>query len=1006
MPAMFRLSLTAFLCLLGLLLVAQPANDDCGTAIALPETDTYCSGAAAFTTAGATTSLDQSEYAICIDERLEIKDVWFSFRARRNSVTIRVVGAVPGNERGALVRPQFSLIGGDCGSDENLACRSPFGNTGDQNGGSLIYNELVRGEIYHILVGARDGNEGSFELCVEQFDAVPEPSSDCVTGVVLCDKSPFSVQKLEGRGVVNDDMMADDVVCGGPPQELNSTWYKWTCDQPGTLSFTITPLGAAPNEDIDFTLYELTSGLEGCGDRRVLRHMYSGEGGSAPNYSVCLGPTGIRDGESDRTENCGCTIGDNNFIESIEMEAGKSYALAILNFSGSGDGFSIEFGGTGTFLGPEPELVFSTAETCVGDPVTFEDRSTSVDGIASWEWDFGPDAQPRNATGPGPHEVSFGRAGNPSVTLAITTTRKCVEYITTSEVNVVCCENQFAGLAEVIPENCPASMDGEIRFSGRSIIDETTLAYAWSTGATSAAIDGLGAGSYTVTISDGSGCSADFIYQVEGPEPIRYDTLIMQPDCAGGTNGALTLTALSGGAGNFTYSLNGGPFSANNTLSGIPVSTVNVRIRDGNGCEEEQDIFVDERQLGLRAGTTGFVEPTCHGGSDGSLLIEIANGIPDFAYDFGTGFQPVNVRQGVAAGAYRVAAVDSKGCTGEFDLTVSEPPPLLLSMSSDSSSCYRANDGSIFATASGGRPGYAFTWSDSAVGSDRINLAAGTYAVRLTDSVGCSVHDTVLLNDPEAVVASVIERLDLVCYEGGTGQLTLGVDGGTPEYAYSLDNITFQSSPLLDSLAAGNYRLYVRDANGCLDSLSATLTQPRKMELNLATDVRIILGYDTTLMVRSNYFPMTYRWGPDSLGCLSGNCDRVHMLPLRNQLVFVEGTNGDGCTDTAFVNFTVVEDIPTFIPNIFTPNEDGLNDFFTVFGGRAIAEVELLHIYDRWGNLVYAAPAPFPANDPRQGWDGTLNGKPVNLGAYVYHVEVSYINGRVEGYRGDVTVVR
>ena len=370
---------------------AQPANDDCATATELPDVLRYCSGPGAFTTAGATTSLEQRDYAICIDERTEIKDVWFTFRATRNSVSISVAGDVPGNSKGSLQQPQFSLMGGSCGDFETLACRSPFVAGGNiQNSGSVIFNELQRGEIYYIMVGARNGNEGTFELCVDQFDAVPEPSGDCGDGggVILCDKSPFAVQALSGRGNRADDLLTSPGICGGSdPDEFNSSWYKWTTDQPGTLSFTITPLGAAPNEDIDFVVYEFPSGLDNCGDRVAIREMFSGEtsGGGADN-NRCLKETGLQAGSGDTRESCGCQSGDNNFLEPIDMEVGKSYGIVIMNFTGSGEGFEIEFGGTGTFLGPEPNLLFSTTEACVGSPVTFEDRSTSVDGIASWEW--------------------------------------------------------------------------------------------------------------------------------------------------------------------------------------------------------------------------------------------------------------------------------------------------------------------------------------------------------------------------------------------------------------------------------------------------------------------------------------------------------------------------------------------------------------------------------------------------------------------------------------------
>ncbi|WP_198661713.1 gliding motility-associated C-terminal domain-containing protein [Lewinella sp. IMCC34183] len=988
---------------------AQPANDDCADAIVLPEAMNYCSGAAAFTNVDATPSLEFDDYPTCIDERDEIRDVWFSFVALRNSVSIQVIGDEPGNSRGTLTAPQFALFSGSCGSPQGVACRSTFvagGNT--PNSGSLIFNELQRGETYYILVGARADRSGTFELCVNQFDAPPSPSSDCETAVILCDKSPFAVDFLQGRGNVLDDLQSENIDCQGRPEESNSAWYKWTCAEAGSLEFDITPLGSAFNEDIDFVLYELDSGLDDCGDRRPIRQMFSGENGGNPNSSVnCFGATGLGPrAEEGPIENCGCSPGDNNYVSFVDMEAGKSYALVIMNFTGSGDGFEIEFGGTGTFLGPEPNLTYSSAEVCVGDAVTFLDESTSVDGIESWDWDFGPTATPRFASGAGPHDVTFAEAGAPAITLAITSTRNCIEYISTTDVNVVCCSEQFTGVAEVSDVTCAGAGDGTIAFTGSSTVPGATLAYAWSNGATTATVAGLDPGSYTVTLTDGSGCEASYEYTVQGSSAFVLDTLITPPDCGGGTNGVLEFTILSGGAQPYEYSFNGGPFGPENRLENLAASTVTVRARDGQGCEIVQEIAVDELRLNILEGSAAFREPTCNGGADGQLVIELANGRAPYRYDFGEGLQGSQQRTGFAAGTYPVRAVDADGCTGDFNVTVTDPPLLETDLQVDSLSCYGVDDGTILATGLGGRPGYTYAWADGVDTNLRASLAAGTYVLTLTDSLGCSRQDSVTLTNPSEIVARIANQQDLVCAGDSIGFFTLAATGGTPEYAYSADGLIFQADTLLTGLSAGDYTLYVEDRNGCRDSLSGTLREPMPFVVDLMVeDARLFLGEDTVLQARANYFPVTYAWGPDSVTCLTPDCSRVRVMPLGPMKYFVTGTNAVGCVDTAVVAFTVIEDLGTYVPNAISPNGDDANDRFTVFGNRAIGYVEQLRVYDRWGGLLYEAPEPFPANDPAYGWDGTVDGQLVNSGVYVYYVQVRYLNGRLVGYRGDVTVL-
>ncbi len=992
---------------------AQPANDECTNAIMLPMERDFCTGNAGATNIDATGSFtDASQYDVCISEQDAIRDVWFSFVALENSARITVDGRIPGNERGSLREPQMTIYEGGCGSlqrDDALICKSPLNNV---HGVNAILTNLVVGETYHILVGARNGNQGTFELCVNQFDAVPEPDADCPTGVVLCDKSPFSVEFLSGNGTVREDLQAGGCVAAGcNPTEDNSAWYKWTCDESGTLGFTITPLGTAANEDIDFAVYELPNGVDDCSGRLTLRCMYSGETNGQPDAAnlPCLGATGLSLTDTDVAESCGCQAGNNNFVSAIDMVAGRSYAVVIFNFSASGDGFDMEFSGTGTFLGPQPEFTFSDSEVCVGEALTFQDQSTSVDAIVSREWNFGPTANPQTASGPGPHSVIFGEAGMPAVELVITTSRDCREILNQQEVNVICCQGQFTGNAMTSDVLCPNDSSGVINLTAGSSFSPATLTYDWSNGETTEDISNLGTGDYTVTVSDESGCEDVFTFTVDGPDPFVFDTMITMPSCAGGVDGELTFTTLSGGLAPYEYSINGGAFgTTNNSISSIGVSTVNVRMRDGNNCIVEQDIFVDELQLGLVQGVDVFTEPVCAGDANGSIQIELANGQPAFRYDFGQGggFQNSNIQTGLGAGIYNITAIDADGCTGVFQVELTEPPAITLAAQGTGSTCFGTDDGQIVVLSGGGRPGYTYTVNgQAAMDTVQTGLLPGSYVIQLTDQNGCVRTVTEVITEPNEIFPVLLEENDLTCFDEATGSFRLTASGGTPGYTYATDDRVFQTDSLLANLLAGDYTLYVMDANGCVDSLQGSLNQPREFIINPGNDAQIFLGFDTLLRAVSNYSPVTYEWGPDAFECVNPECSIIRAGPVETTLYTVVGTNPAGCTDTASVELLVVEDLPLYIPNAFSPNGDGANDGFTIFGGRAVAEIEYLRVFDRWGGLQFEN-TNFMANEPSLGWDGRVDGQPVNPAVFVWSASVRFINGTVQEYAGDVTVLR
>ncbi|MFZ4425863.1 MAG: PKD-like domain-containing protein [Saprospiraceae bacterium] len=325
---------------------AQPSNDECAAAIPLTDIQNWCSAPGAFTTVGATLSAWGRPF--CFPSGTTAPDVWFSFVAQAPELRISVKGAAGQNPGGTLQAPQLAIYTGNCGSLFIVNCAT------DRLGSNFVelqMSGLETGRTYFVRVSGRNDFRGTFQMCVSNFTPILNPLADCPTGQVLCSNNAMTVDFVSGEGVDPNEL---NNVCGRTgcqPTEYQSTWLKWRAGATGSLTFTITPLN--PTDDIDFVLFELPNGIDNCTGRIPLRCMSSGENVGQPlsNWIACTGATGLRTGELGDIEYCGCSVGDNNFLAPLSMTAGKSYALAVVNYSRSGKGFRIEFGGTGTFAG-------------------------------------------------------------------------------------------------------------------------------------------------------------------------------------------------------------------------------------------------------------------------------------------------------------------------------------------------------------------------------------------------------------------------------------------------------------------------------------------------------------------------------------------------------------------------------------------------------------------------------------------------------------------------------
>ena len=314
---------------------------------------------------------------------------------------------------------------------------------------------------------------------------------------------------------------------------------------------------------------------------------------------------------------------------------------------------------------------------------------------------------------------------------------------------------------------------------------------------------------------------------------------------------------------------------------------------------------------------------------------------------------------------------------------------------------------------------FRYQWRNTSTGvvlSDASNPSitvgqAGTYVLQVlnTDN-GCSAYDTVLVNNGANRPTNIdVQTADPSCFGYLDGQIRINnVIGGTAPYFFSLNGSTLSQTPRFDGLKAGPYRLIVEDIEGCTYETLLSLKDGVKLTVELGEDKYIKLGESVLLEPKSNaprQDIINIEWKSDLDTTICANCWNPWVSPLRTSSYTIAIQNNLGCTATDQVRIFVDFRGGVFIPNVFSPNNDGFNDTFVIFGGPAVRRVVSAEIFDRWGNRVFHN-SDFPPNDPLYGWNGDLIGVAKNSAVFVYHIEIEYINGERRFFKGDVTLMK
>jgi hypothetical protein len=469
--------------------------------------------------------------------------------------------------------------------------------------------------------------------------------------------------------------------------------------------------------------------------------------------------------------------------------------------------------------------------------------------------------------------------------------------------------------------NCFNATDGEIVATGNG--GTTPYAYNWSNGATAANNSNIGAGTYTVTITDNNGCSITDSYSISEPTLLGASMVsIDSVSCYNLSDGSVEVSA-NGGSVPYQYAWSAG--SGNQINNGLIAGTYTVTISDDNGCDTILTSTVDQPDsISITISGTDLL---CNNDSTGTASAMATGGTGTLVYTWSNNETGMNISP-LSSGSYTVTVSDANGCANDASITLSEPT--VLSASTDvlfEPLCNGDETGIIMATGDGGTLPYTIAWSNADTTFTINDLGAGNFSATITDSNGCSISTADTINQPDAL-SLVFDVTNAICSYDTNGSMEAAVDGGTSPFAYTWS--TGDSINTIEELVIGTYTITITDTNGCVIIDSADVDYDSEaLPLNLPSEAAVCKPFSITL--DAGLEASSYLW---STGDTSSS-----IQVFNGGLYGLVVSNAEGCvsTDTTLVfeqNCVGIDEIAdnmdvTIYPNpnrgVFTLNIENVN---------------------------------------------------------------------------------
>ncbi len=772
----------------------------------------------------------------------------------------------------------------------------------------------------------------------------PSTISDCLGAVPVCDD--YFYQEF---GPVDGGNYVDIIQANGclVTTVINEQWYTFEVQADGFLSFTLTPLGA---DDYDWVLFDMTNitcdEISTDPSAIVSCNTYGLIGVNGPTgISTSQGGTGNANGPGD--------LAGPPFNADLQVFAGETYALMVSNWTGTTNGFELDLGeSTAQFYDdvlPEVEEVYAD---CSGVHVLFSEYMDCPTAIPA---NF-------NITGPG-------------------------GTYTAVDVQSSCDAGAGFGQHFLVLFDPPFPAEG----------GDFTLVFE---------ANGLAdlCGNFLAPVD------------VELPVPGGISLSIFSfPAACGNSDGGLEVTVEQGGAAPYQYALNGGNMQNSPTFNNLPVGNYTISVVDAGGCTAEIDGEVVAEGVDFTAGEDGY---TC------DFTYQTSATMPAGYTGTWTAPASISIANANTPNATFTASVAgihtlTWTVTNNINCTISDIMQVRFSnlgvdeISYSMLSCDGDCDASATAIGNGAAVAsdISYTWSEGSSSDLNPNtvdgLCAGLHSVTLSNSDGCTFDFLFMISAPDPLTIESVSVIPETCPT--YCDASIGVESSSAA-EYSFDGgMTYGPASQMGERCPGMHLISVKDQHGCTADTSLIIypatgpTAAFNPEVGRATlDVPTFIFHNNSQDYVNSVWYFNY---PETIETSTADEPKYTypnpeigeyqvMLFVRDELQ---------CIDSAMHIVSIYEEELCFIPNSFSPNEDGINDIFKPVVRNIHENDYFLRIFDRWGNMV------FETYDVTQGWNGSMNGGDyyMDAGVYVYSIRTHslYVQEPKE-WTGSVTLIR
>lgn len=511
--------------------------------------------------------------------------------------------------------------------------------------------------------------------------------------------------------------------------------------------------------------------------------------------------------------------------------------------------------------------------------------------------------------------------------------------------------------------------------------------------------DQLTGGTYTLTVTDAAGLSADTVLVLTNSSTAPAVSIASSTEATGclGMNGSVVLQA-AGGSPPYLYAYEGAPLQQNDSFVNLLKGDYNFFVRDANGCGDSIRWFVNSGcTVGFTIGAS-IVNAGCT--NTGSIHADPQGGAPPFTFSMdGIDFQTSGVFTGLAPGRYILYVKDNMGQENYASYPVYADCLLRITATATASDCAQLS-GSISAAATGGIQPFQFSIDgiDFQSGGDFSGLQPGTYTVSVRDSAGnirstaVTITSSLIVNAGPAVT---------ICQGGGAA-----LDGFTNGSGFSWSPATgLNGSQTLAPVASPD-----RTTEYYLTAVSGACRETDSVEVIVTPSARVSAGVDTAVAIGE---PLALKavdvnhsgfdswvWTPVTGLDNPTAADPVLVLTRYGLFTYtVTATAPGGCMAEDSVTISLFKGPAIYVPNAFTPNGDGHNDVLKALP-VGITTFQYFVIYNRAGQML------FYTADPQTGWDGRTAGHDQPPGAFVWAAAGVDNKGKTVIRRGTVLLVR